>query len=56
VGSILGFYHRITFLIDGDGVIRKVFDPVKPARHAEEVMAAIAELSRAAGADADAGK
>jgi peroxiredoxin Q/BCP len=45
VGSIFGFYQRITFLIDGDGVIRKVFDPVKPGRHAAEVMAAIADLS-----------
>ena len=46
VGSFLGLYQRITFLIDGDGVIRKVFDPVKPARHAAEVMAALTEISR----------
>lgn len=46
VGSFLGLYQRITFLIDGDGVIKRVFDPVKPARHAAEVMAALTEVSR----------
>jgi peroxiredoxin Q/BCP len=45
VGSFMGLYKRITFLIDADGVIRKVFDPVKPLRHAAEVIAAIAEVS-----------
>jgi thioredoxin-dependent peroxiredoxin len=44
VGSWFGLYQRITFLIDGEGVIRKVFDPVKPAGHAAEVMAAVAAL------------
>ena len=48
VRSLFGFYERITFLIDGQGVIRKVFDPVKPAHHADEVLAAIAELRGAA--------
>jgi peroxiredoxin Q/BCP len=47
VRSWFGLYQRITFLIDGAGVIRRVFDPVKPARHAEEVMVALGELSGA---------
>jgi thioredoxin-dependent peroxiredoxin len=50
IRSFLGLYQRITFLIDGDGVIRRVFDPVEPARHADEVMAAVAELSRSSHA------
>jgi len=36
--------ERTTFLIDGKGVLRKVFDKVKPAGHAEEVATAIAAL------------
>jgi peroxiredoxin len=32
---------RITFLIDEQGVIRQVWDPVKAAGHAQEVLAAI---------------
>ena len=44
VRSLFGFYQRITFLIDGNGVVRKVFDPVKPALHAAEVIAALAAL------------
>jgi peroxiredoxin Q/BCP len=45
VSSTLGFYHRMTFLIDGGGVVRRVFDPVKPATHAREVLAAVSALS-----------
>lgn len=33
--------ERTTFVIDPDGQIAKVFEKVKPAGHAEEVMAAI---------------
>ncbi len=36
--------ERTTFLIDGKGVLRQVFEKVKPAGHAEEVAAAIAAL------------
>ena len=32
---------RVTFLIDGEGNISRVFDPVKPSGHAEEVIAAL---------------
>jgi thioredoxin-dependent peroxiredoxin len=36
--------ERTTFLIDAKGVLRKVFEKVKPAGHADEVAAALAEL------------
>jgi thioredoxin-dependent peroxiredoxin len=36
--------ERTTFLIDGKGVLRQVFEKVKPAGHADEVAAAIADL------------
>ena len=36
--------ERTTFLIDAAGVLRQVFEKVKPAGHAEEVAAAIAAL------------
>jgi len=32
---------RMTFLIGPDGKIKKVFEKVKPGRHAEEVLAAL---------------
>ena len=35
---------RITFLIDEAGVVRKVWDPVKAAGHAKEVLAAVQAL------------
>jgi peroxiredoxin Q/BCP len=35
---------RTTFLIDGTGTVRRVFEKVKPEGHAEEVLAAIREL------------
>ncbi len=36
--------ERTTFLIDAKGTVAHVFEKVKPAGHAEEVMAAIAAL------------
>ncbi len=36
--------ERTTFLIDGKGVLRQVFEKVKPAGHAEAVAEAIAAL------------
>jgi thioredoxin-dependent peroxiredoxin len=36
--------HRVTFLIDGDGRIAKIWPAVKPETHAEEVLAALREL------------
>jgi thioredoxin-dependent peroxiredoxin len=35
--------HRMTFLIDETGKIKKIFEKVKPEDHAEEVLAAFAE-------------
>jgi peroxiredoxin Q/BCP len=49
VRSTLGFYQRITFLVDGGGVVRRVFDPVRPAGHAREVLAALKELAAQSG-------
>ena len=37
--------QRATFLIDPDGVIAKAWPKVTPDGHAEEVLAAITELS-----------
>ena len=33
---------RTTFLVDGEGMLRKVFENVKPDGHAQEVLAALA--------------
>ena len=33
--------HRVTFLIGPDGKIKKIWPKVKPAEHAEEVLAAL---------------
>lgn len=41
----MGMASRITFLIDGDGVVRQVFEDVDPAVHADEVIAAIQALT-----------
>ena len=39
---------RTTFVIDEDGVVRKVIKKVKPETHDDEVLAALRELSAAA--------
>ncbi|HEY6384399.1 MAG TPA: peroxiredoxin [Candidatus Acidoferrum sp.] len=39
---------RHTFLIDPDGVVRKVYLDVKPQQHSEEVLAALTELQSGA--------
>jgi peroxiredoxin Q/BCP len=44
VKATLGFYQRITFVLDGDGIVQKVFDPVHPAGHAQEVLVAVKGL------------
>ncbi len=36
--------HRVTFLIDREGVIRKVFPKVKPEGHSVEVLEALKEI------------
>lgn len=40
---------RHTFVIDPNGVVRKVFLDVKPQQHSEEVLVALTELQAAAG-------
>jgi peroxiredoxin Q/BCP len=39
--------QRSTFIIDDNGVVRHVIEKVKPQTHADEVLAALAELSAA---------
>lgn len=36
--------ERTTFIIDGDGVIRKIFPKVKVSRHADEVRKSLGEI------------
>jgi peroxiredoxin Q/BCP len=40
-GKMFKGISRMSFLIGSDGKIRKVFDNVKPAGHAEEVLGAV---------------
>jgi peroxiredoxin Q/BCP len=35
-----GFHERVTFVIDEEGVVAKVFPAVKVSGHADEVLAA----------------
>lgn len=44
VGSRLGMAERVTYLIDTQGVVRRVFPSVDPAVHVTEVLAAIEAL------------
>jgi peroxiredoxin Q/BCP len=37
---------RHTFLIDPNGIVQKVYTDVKPEKHSEEVLAALAELEK----------
>ena len=39
---------RVTFLIDPEGRVARVWDKVKPEGHAEAVLAALAEAKAAA--------
>jgi len=47
--SFQGIFRK-TFLVDKAGKIARIFDTVKPEGHAEEVLAAIDELSKKGGA------
>ena len=38
------FARRISYLIDPEGRVARVFEKVKPARHPDEVLAALDEL------------
>jgi peroxiredoxin Q/BCP len=44
-GSVLPQARRVTFIIDPDGRIAEVFDPVTPADHPAEVRAALERLA-----------
>ncbi len=45
----MGMSSRITFLIDGEGLVRRVFEDVDPGVHADEVIAAIQVLPASTG-------
>ena len=38
------FARRVSYLVDPEGRIARVFEKVRPARHADEVLAALDEL------------
>ena len=38
---------RDTFIIDPDGVVRKIYRGVRPSGHSQEVLSALADLQRA---------
>ena len=38
--------YRVSFLIDPKGKIAKIYDPVKPEQHADEVMKDLKELGK----------
>ena len=40
---------RSTFVIDADGLVKKVMHKVKPATHADDVLAALGAASTPAG-------
>lgn len=40
----MGFASRMTFLIDGEGQLRRTFPDVDPGVHADEVIAALGEM------------
>ena len=46
VKRTLGYESRVTFIVDGNGAIVKVFPDVDPAVHANEVMAVLAALPK----------
>ncbi len=45
VPSTFGLLSRMTFIIDGSGVIRRTFTEVDPAVHAQEVIAVLDSLA-----------
>ena len=47
VGSLLGMYKRVSFLIDKQGKIAKVYEDVDPGVHATQVLKDIQTLSAA---------
>ncbi len=47
VGSFLGFDARVSFLIDAEARVAKVYEDVDPGVHAEEVLADVRQLGLA---------
>jgi len=45
VRGLLGFARRVSFLIDAEGVVRKVYPRVSPSRHAHEVLDDLRQIS-----------
>jgi thioredoxin-dependent peroxiredoxin len=50
VPSRIGLSSRVTFLVDGSGRVARVWPDVDPGVHANQVLAAIAELAQPAAA------
>lgn len=46
VGSTLGMYQRVTFVVGDDGRVRKVYPEVDPGVHAEQVLSDIAAMKK----------
>ena len=44
--GVVKMAKRHTFVIDPEGNVRKVYTDVDPAKHSEEVLAALAELQK----------
>lgn len=44
VRGFLGWAKRISFLIDAEGIVRKVYTRVSPTSHADEVVADLRAL------------
>lgn len=40
------FAMRVTYIVDKEGKIAKIFDPVKPQGHADEVLKAVKSLQK----------
>lgn len=51
VGSLLGFSKRVTFIIDREGKIARVYENVSPPGHAKEILADLKALSPAPAAE-----
>lgn len=49
VPSMLGMSARVTFVIDREGNIARVYPAVDPGVHADEVLEAVAQLDQASG-------
>ncbi len=45
VGGFLGLNRRVTYLIDRDGKIAKIYPSVSPKEHAREILADVRALS-----------